>query len=144
MSKNKKPQRYLFEEVLDFLKHNDSKTFNYKQLGAAMEINSDSERLSLIEALEALKQQGFVVEKEKGKYQIKQSRQYVTGTIDFTSLGTAFVVFSETEEDIFVPAKRTADALQGDLVKVLLAPKRGRRREGEVVEVIKRAKTEFV
>lgn len=45
MSKNKKPKRYLFEEVLDFLKHNDSKTFNYKQLGAAMEINNDAERL---------------------------------------------------------------------------------------------------
>jgi len=37
MSKNKKPKRYLFEEVLDFLKHNDTKAFNYKQLGSAME-----------------------------------------------------------------------------------------------------------
>ncbi len=146
MSKNKKPQRYLFEEVLDFLKHNDSKAFNYKQLGAAMEINNDGERLQLIEALEALKKQGFVIEKETGKYQIKESKQYVTGTIDFTTQATAFVVFSETEDDIFIPAKRSKDALQGDLVKVFLFPKRssGRRKEGEVVEVIKRAKTDFV
>ncbi|PBQ33113.1 ribonuclease R [Sphingobacteriaceae bacterium] len=146
MSKNKKPQRYLFEEVLDFLKHNDSKTFNYKQLGAAMEINNDQERLQLIEALELLKQQGFVIEKDKGKYQIKETKQYVTGTIDFTSQGTAFVVFNENEADIFIPAKKSKDALQGDLVKVYLFPKRGsgRRREGEVVEVITRAKTEFV
>jgi len=66
MSKNKKPKRYLFEEVLDFLKHNDSKAFNYKQLGAAMEINDESDRILLIEALDALKQQGFVIEKETG------------------------------------------------------------------------------
>ncbi|WP_317899958.1 ribonuclease R [Aurantibacillus circumpalustris] len=146
MSKNKKPQRYLFEEVLDFLKHNDSKTFNYKQLGAAMEINNDQERLQLIEALELLKKQGFVIEKETGKYQIKQTKQYVTGTIDFTSQGTAFVVYDQEQSDIFVPAKKSKDALQGDLVKVYLFPKRGsgRRREGEVVEVITRAKTEFV
>lgn len=146
MSKNKKPQRYLFEEVLDFLKHNDSKTFNYKQLGSAMEINNDQERLQLIEALELLKQQGFVIEKEKGKYQIKETKQYVTGTIDFTSQGTAFVVYSEEDADIFIPAKKSRDALQGDLVKVYLFPKRssGRRKEGEVVEVITRAKTEFV
>lgn len=145
MSKNKKPKRYLFEEVLDFLKHNDSKAFNYKQLGAAMEINDESERLLLIEALEALKQQGFVIETETGKYQVKESKQYLTGTIDFTSQGTAFVVFSETEEDIFVPARKSLDALQGDLVKVLLFQRqRGRRKEGEVVEVIRRAKTEFV
>ena len=75
MSKNKKPKRYLFEEVLDFLKHNDSKTFNYKQLGAAMEINNEGERLQLIEILASLKQQGFVIEKETGKYQIKESKE---------------------------------------------------------------------
>jgi ribonuclease R len=145
MSKNKKPQRFLFEEVLDFFKHNDSKSFNYKQLGAAMEINSESERFLLIETLEKLKEQGFILEKEKGKYQVKETKQYVTGTIDFTSQGTAFVVFSETEQDIFIPARKSKDALQGDLVKVYLTPRRsGRRKEGEVVEVIKRAKTEFV
>lgn len=145
MSKNKKPKRYLFEDVLDFLKHNDSKSFNYKQLGAAMEINNEAERFMLIEILENLKQQGFVVEKEKGRYQIKETKRYVTGTIDFTSQGTAFVVYSETEADIFIPARKTRDALQGDLVKVQLDNKRsGRRKEGEVVDVIKRAKTEFV
>ena len=85
MSKNKKAKRYLFEEVLDFLKHNGSKTFNYKQLGAAMEINTDGERLQLIETLENLKLQGFVIENEIGKYQIKETKQYLTGTIDFTS-----------------------------------------------------------
>jgi len=145
MSKNKKPKRYLFEEVLDFLKHNDTKAFNYKQLGAAMEINSDGERLELIEVLEALKKQGFVVEKETGKYQVKESKQYITGTIDFTSQGTAFVVFSESEEDIFIPQYKTGNSMQGDLVKLqLLSRKSGRRKEGEVIEVIKRAKTEFV
>ena len=145
MSAKKKPKRYLFEEVLDFLKHNDAKSFNYKQLGAAMEINSDQERLQLIEALEELRHQGFVVEKEKGRYQIKETRRYVTGTIDFTSQGTAFVVWNENEADIFVPGKKTRDALQGDLVKVSLTDRRsGKRKEGEVVEVIRRARTEFV
>ena len=145
MSRTKKPKRFLFEEVLDFLKHNDTKVFNYKQLGAAMEINSDKERVQLIEALEGLKEQGFVVEKETGKYQIKQTKSFHTGTIDFTSQGTAFVVFSETEQDVFIPARKSKDALQGDLVKVSISPRKGgRRKEGEVVEVIKRAREEFV
>ena len=145
MSKNKKTKRYLFEEVLDFLKHNGSKTFNYKQLGAAMEINTDGERLQLIETLENLKLQGFVIENEIGKYQIKETKQYLTGTIDFTSQGTAFLIFSDTEEDIYIPARKSKDALQGDLVKVYIYPKRsGKRKEGEVVEVITRAKSQFV
>lgn len=145
MSKNKKPKRYLFEEVLDFLKHNDSKAFNYKQLGAAMELKNDQERLQLIEALTELKKQGFVLEKEIGKYQIKESKQYITGTIDFTSMGTAFVVYNPDQPDVFIPARKSKDALQGDLVKVYVLPRRGSgRKEGEVVDVITRAKTEFV
>jgi ribonuclease R len=146
MSKNKKPQRHLFEEVLDFLKHNADKSFNYKQLGAAMELNVDSQRAELIEILTTLKQQGFVLEKEIGKFQIKETKQYVTGTIDFTTQATAFVVYSDSEKDIFIPAKKTKDAFQGDLVKVYVLPRRGSgtRLEGEVVDVIKRAKTDFV
>lgn len=146
MAKSKKQQkRYLFEEVLAFLKHNSDKAFNYKQVAAAMEINNESERFTLLETLEGLKQQGFVVEKEIGKYQAKATDSYKTGTIDFTSQGTAFVVISELEPDIFIPFRKTRDALHGDLVKVKLISKGSRSKpEGEVVEVIKRAKTKFV
>jgi ribonuclease R len=111
-----------------------------------MELNVDSQRAQLIEILASLKQQGFVLEKEVGKFQIKQTKQYITGTIDFTSQATAFVVYSDSETDIFIPAKKTKDAFQGDLVKVYVLPKlgSGKRLEGEVVDVIKRAKTDFV
>ena len=146
MAKSKKQaKRYLFEEVLAFLKHNSEKSFNYKQLGAAMEIANESERFSLLETLEALKHQGFVIEKEIGKYQAKESKTYETGTIDFTSQGTAFVIISADVPDVFIPFKKTRDALQGDLVKIQVYPQRGRERpEGEVVEVIQRRKTKFV
>lgn len=143
--KKKQPKRFLFEEVLAFLKHNSDKSFNYKQLGAAMEINNESERFALLETLEALKQQGFVSEKEIGKYQAKSTDDYKTGTIDFTSQGTAFVIISETEPDIFIPFRKSKDALHGDLVKVKLFDRRGKSKpEGEVIEVITRAKKKFV
>lgn len=145
MSKNKKPKKFLFEEVLAFLQHNSEKTFNYKQIGAAMEINSEGERLKLIETLHALKESGYVIEKEVGKFTIKQTKNYLTGTIDFTSQGTAFVVVSEQDNDVFIPYKKTKDALQGDLVKITVLNRRsGKRREGEVTEVLQRAKTQFV
>ena len=64
--KKKQPKRFLFEEVLTFLKHNSDKAFNYKQLGAAMEIDNESDRFALLETLEELKHQGFVLEKEIG------------------------------------------------------------------------------
>lgn len=146
MAKSKKqPKRYLFEEVLAFLKHNDGKSFNYKQLGSAMEIDNEGDRFSLIETLEELKHQGFVIEKEVGKYQAKESKSYQSGTIDFTTQGTAFVIISPELPDVFIPFRKTRDALQGDLVKITVHPQRGREKpEGEVVEVIQRKKTKFV
>ena len=106
MSKKKKqPKKYLFEEVLSFLKHNSDKNFNYKQIGAAMEHNSDGERLELIEVLEGLKQQGFIKETEVGKFQCKDNKQFVNGIIDFTASGTAFVIVSEKDSDIFIREK---------------------------------------
>jgi ribonuclease R len=145
MSKNKKPKKFLFEEVLAFLQHNSEKTFNYKQIGAAMEINSEGERLQLIETLQALKENDFVIEKEIGKFTIKQTVNYLTGTIDFTSQGTAFVVIGNDQNDVFIPFKKTKDALQGDLVKIVISGRGGgKRKEGEVVEVMQRAKTQYV
>lgn len=145
MSKNKKPQKFLFEEVLAFLQHNTEKSFNYKQIGAAMEINSDADRLKLIETLQSLKENGFVIEKEVGKFTVKQTKSYLTGTIDFTAQSTAFVVIGDDQNDVFIPFKKTKDALQGDLVKIVLGSRTtGKRKEGEVVEVIQRARTQFV
>lgn len=144
-SKKKQPKRYLFEEVLAFLKHNSEKAFNYKQLGAAMEIDNESDRFALLETLEELKHQGFVTEKEIGKYQAKETKTYQTGTIDFTTQGTAYVIISPDEPDIFIPFRKSRDAMHGDLVKVNVFPQRGRGKpEGEVVEVIQRKKTRFV
>lgn len=144
-SKKKQPKRYLFEEVLAFLKHNSDKTFNYKQLGSAMEIDNESDRFALLETLEELKHQGFVVEKEIGKYQSKETKTYLSGTIDFTSTGTAFVIVSPDQPDIFIPFRKTRDAMHGDLVKVNVFPQRGKGKpEGEVIEVIQRKKTKFV
>lgn len=146
MAKSKKqPKRFLFEEVLAFLKHNSDKSFNYKQLGSAMEINNESERFALLETLEALKHQGFVVEKEIGKYQAKITEEYLSGSIDFTTQGSAYVVLGEGKQDVFIPFRKTRDALQGDLVKVKVSSRKTRgQQEGEVVEVIKRSKTKFV
>ncbi len=146
MSKNKKPaKRYLFEEVLDLLKNNAGKALNYKQISAGLEISSDPDRLAIIEVLDQLKQQGFIQEPERGKFLMKETKTYLSGVIDFTSSGSAYVKVSEQEKDIFISERKTKDALQGDLVKIYLYAQKNRgKKEAEVVEVIKRNKTTFV
>jgi hypothetical protein len=55
-----------------------------------MEINTEGERLELIDVLEALKQQGFVVEKETGKYQIKESNNFISSKMSLTEDATKY------------------------------------------------------
>lgn len=143
--KKKQTKKYLFEEVLAFLQHNGEKTFNYKQIGAAMELNTDGERLELMEVLEALRQQNFIKEIEIGKFQIKSTKKFISGAIDFTQQGSAYVIVGEGNEDVYIPYKKTGAALNGDLVKITVSTQgRGKRQEGEVLEVIQRKKTDFV
>jgi len=142
--KNNKKNTLLFEEILDVFKHNASKQLNYRQVSAMAEITDEPGRLAVLEVLEALTKKGLIEEKEAGKFQYKMLEQHVNGKIDFTTSGAAYVVTSQVEEDIYIPKGRTKDALHGDTVKVLVNSFPGRKKEGVVVQVIERNRTDFV
>jgi ribonuclease R len=92
--------------------------------------------------------------KEKGKrndtYQVENRtkpdhRVHITGTVDMTRMGYGFISSDDLEDDVFVSAKNLNSALHGDRVKVwLYAKRKGKRPEGEVVEIIERWRTSFV
>lgn len=62
-----------------------------------------------------------------------------------TADGSAYIVMEdEFENDIFIAPRKLRTALHGDTVKVYVyAKNKGKRKEGEVVEIINRAKMEF-
>jgi ribonuclease R len=69
----------------------------------------------------------------------------VEGKIDITTKGAGYLVSPELPEDIYIRETDMLNALNGDLVKVkLFARRRGRKQEGEVIEIVERARTEFV
>src|SRR6201997_1045001 len=116
-------------EVLNAFKHNAAKLLNYRQISALVDVDDEPQRLQIIQIMEVLKNQGMISEKEPGKFQFKESDNYVNGTIDFIASGAAYVVTSLKEDDIYIPKGKTKDALQGDTVKVLITESIGRKRE---------------
>ncbi len=69
----------------------------------------------------------------------------VRGIISINSLGSGYVAVDGVEEDIKVEAAMLNTALHKDEVEVFLLPKKPHEKQkGEVVGVIKRAKTRFV
>ena len=142
--KNKAPKKnFLFEEVWLFLKNHPGKSFNYKQIAAALEIDQ-IEKFNLIEVLDTLARNKQVIETDRGKYSVKATQRITVGIIDFTSAGDAYVNFSDDEPDVFIPREKTGSALQGDTVKISIQESKGKRKDAAVVEVVGRKKTEFV
>jgi ribonuclease R len=69
--------------------------------------------------------------------------KYVIGKADVTQSGAAFIMVDGQDKDVYVPAKFTRNAMQGDEVKVRILT-HGRRPEGEIVEILKRSQDSFV
>lgn len=133
-------------KILKVLARNSNKAFNYKQIAAILEVDDTKSRNEIIRDLKLLAAQKKIVESEPGKYLVKAvSQDYYEGKIDMTSRKTAFFVCDEFEEDVFIPTNNLNRALDGDKVQVYVYNRRkGKRPEGEVVEILERAKTQFV
>lgn len=144
--KEKRKKRYLFEEVLGVLKSTPGKSMNYKQVASALSLSTEEDRNTVQEILLDLTQKGLTAETERGKYQVKSNQQIVVGRLDFTSAGAAYLVSADREDDIYVSARDTNGAMHGDTVKVKVYSRRRNdgKEEGEVIEVMQRARTEFV
>ncbi|AWH84427.1 ribonuclease R [Flavobacterium album] len=147
--KNGKPsakkEKDFSRKIYKILAKDPNKSFNYKQIAAVLELTDTKSRNEIIKELKILASQEQIEETERGKYKVIAKADYVEGTIDMTSRKTAYFVSPEIEEDIFIPTNNLNKALDKDKVKVYIYNRRrGRRPEGEVVEIIERYKTEFV
>lgn len=141
-----KKEKDFSDKILKILSQSANKAFNYKQIGAKLELDDTQSRNQIIKDLKILASQDKIIESEPGKYLVKAvSKDYYEGKIDMTGRKTAYFVCSELEEDVFIPTNNLNHALDKDIVKVYVYNKRkGKKPEGEVIEVIERNKTDFV
>lgn len=147
MGKRKKSltAEMLESTVLGIFKNYPNKNFNYKQIARQLRMKTYPERQRLIKMLESLEDEGKLVQTDRGKFRLKVVRSYVEGSVDMTASGNAYVIVEGLDEDVFVSAQNTFKALPGDRVKVYLFPPRKRRKpEGEIVEILDRKKVQFV
>jgi ribonuclease R len=141
-----KKEKDFSEQIIKILSQSANKAFNNKQIGAKLELDDTQSRNQIIKDLKILASQNKIIESEPGKYLIKaESKEYYEGKIDMTGRKTAYFVCAELEEDVFIPTNNLNHALDKDIVKVYVYNRRkGKRPEGEVIEVIERHKTDFV
>jgi ribonuclease R len=141
-----KKEKDFSEQIIKILSQSANKAFNYKQIGAKLELDDTQSRNQIIKDLKILAAQDKIIESEPGNYLIKAaSKEYYEGKIDMTGRKTAYFVCAELEDDVFIPTNNLNHALDKDIVKVYVYNRRkGKRPEGEVIEVLERSKTDFV
>lgn len=103
--------------------------------------------------LQKMVEDNIITEQERGRFKLNPkyitsnalSEHYIVGTVDMKQTGKAYVICDEGGEDVYINMNNTNHALHGDKVKVYLFPRRKKRkREGQIVEILRRAKTSFV
>jgi ribonuclease R len=131
--------------ITDVFEKSGNKPLNYKQVASKLNLHDDESRGLILEILKEETKKGILNEPEKGKFILKQLNTFVTGKVDMTSDGSAYIVSEdEFEEDIYVAPRKLRNALHGDIVKVYVyAKNKGRKKDGEVVEILQRAKMDF-
>lgn len=148
MSRKKKQQKQLGKlqrAVVQVFKTNPNKELNYKQVAAMVSANDAVTKHFVQTAITILKEEEFLFSPSRGKYKLNTDPQLMQGKIDITQSGRAFVFIEELDDEITIPQYKTGTALNGDLVAARATrTKTSGRIEGEVMQVLERAKTTFV
>jgi ribonuclease R len=139
-------------QVFNLFSENPDNSYNFRQTAAQLGITDKREKDQVRSILEQLSTQGSLVEMNRGKYKLNPSLKVavsrantVTGIVDMKSTGKAYIISPDLPEDVFIESNNTNHALNGDKVKVHLFPKRKNRKpEGVIVEIVERAKKQFV
>lgn len=142
-NRNKKSKDYS-NQILKFLSKNTAKSFNYKQIAAALDITDTNGRNTIIKNLKTLAAQQTLEEVERGKYIINEQTNYYEGIIDMTQQKSAYLVCEDLEDDVYISTNNLNKAFNGDLVRAYVYQRRkSKKPEAEVVEIIERNRTEF-
>ena len=142
-------------QILKIFAKSPFEAFNPKQIASRVGARDKASRQMVQDIILQMAEDKILTDEEqKGRYKINPKyisddlmpQNYVVGTIDMKQSGKAYVIPQEEgREDIQISPNNTNRALHGDTVKVMMFPQRKMRKpEGQVVEILQRAKTRFV
>jgi len=138
-------KKVLLQLISNVFEKNGNKPLNYRQVANLLNIIDPASKATILEILEDETINGVFLESSKGKYQLHEVKAFLTGKISMANDGSAFLIpDDEFEKDIYIAPRKLRTALHGDKVKLhVYESSKGKRKEGEVVEIVERVKMEF-
>ncbi len=138
-------KKILRSKILGVFNQNTALALNYKQISAKLGLTAADSRKLIADVLEELLRSGQLIEVERGKYKLKVRGGHITGVVQMTRSGAAYIITDEVKEDVYINNRNVNRALNGDKVKVYLYARReGQRLMGEITEIIEQRERTFV
>lgn len=137
-------RRTMTDLVTDWFRDNQESSISIKRLYDELKLKTHPMRSMCLDIVLELLDDGFLKEKD-GQFQLMQKSKFLEGVLQRRVGGKNFLVPDDGSENVFVAERNSAGAVNGDRVKVVLfARKPHSGLEGEVTEILKRAKDTFV
>lgn len=145
-SKGKLSRQEATTLIMGVFARSPKKILNHKQVAGQLFMGDKYRRAVISRTLDELVSSKQLEMVEAGRYRLVSRAMYRNGTIDMTQHGYAFLVSEEDGDDVFIARNNLKTALDGDLVKIFVYPRRknNARMEGEVVQILERAREQFV
>ena len=133
--------------IIDLLSQHPGRGYQIKQILKSLSVRDRKSIEIVTNAIFRLEETGVLKKLRNGSFYIESNNsETIEGVVDYVNARFAFVVVSdESQPDIWVSTDNLLGALDDDIVKVSLNPrKHGKHPEGKVVEIVKRYRDEFV
>jgi len=141
---DKKLKTGLYHLIRKLFQNHPDATLNYKDVCSLLHVKDSETRKVIVTVLIDLANEGTLRQNGFQAYQLNNNVDVLEGELQLTQRGSGFVIISKNEKDIFIPPHHIGQAIDGDIVKVAITKDSGERREGRIVEIVSRERTQFV
>ncbi|MCS5491955.1 ribonuclease R [Algoriphagus limi] len=139
----------LARKIKSFLDNHYGEEFSSKQIIKKLEMRDAISKGAVEPILIKLVENGTIAKSPRNYYSSKKDPEFIIGKVDYVNPRFAYIIPDDpeaTDGDILVKEADLKQALDDDRVRVMVYPTKGRsgRSEGRVLEILERARDEFV
>ena len=135
----------LAEQLMTWMQMRPGEDFALKQIFRGLNLTTHPLKMLCVDILNEMAEDDFLQVMENGHIKLNNHGIILTGTFQRKSNGKNSFVPDDGSEPIFIAERKSGHAMHGDKVKIsLTAKRRGRKVEGEVIEILERSKETFV
>lgn len=132
--------------LIEFMREEAYRPMDIQELVEVFDINENEYR-AFKKTLKTMEKEGLIIRTKKDKFALPERLGLIIGTLQAHAKGYGFLIpEKEGEKDVFIPSSFINGAMNGDkiLVQITREDKNGKKREGEVVQIIERGNTKII